>query len=573
MDNKMTDEARVSRRGFLKAATATTAGATIGVVTVSAAQAQSYDEEADIVVVGSGCAGLAAAAAASHRGAKVVVLEKAESLGGTTMKSGGVYWVPNNHLMQADGKADPREDAMRYMARLAKPHLYDAKSPSLGLTAHDHKLLGRFYDDGSRVIKELEEIGALKSVRYPDYGWGLIPDYYAALPENKAPHGRSIHPANEKGEPGYGYDLVTQMEKFITAHGGEIRLSQAVVQAIADEERKVIGVIARDADGKEKRIHARKGVVFASGGFTQNPEMRDSYLRTPVLGGCAVLTNQGDFVKIAIELGAQLGNMNEAWMQQEVLDEVLEYSSVPFGVFFLGGDSMIMVNKLGRRTCNEKTTYNDRTRSHLVWDPARAEYVNRFQFMIFDEHARSFGGVMVPGPTDPVPPYIMKADTLEELAKMIDAKLESFEDRIGHVRLDADFLPNLAETITRFNGFAAEGKDKDFHRGETPIETYFAPLPGAQVTSPNPFMHPISDQGPYYAMVLAAGTLDTKGGAVFDEHGRVLDTQDKVIEGLYVAGNASASPSGQSYWGAGGTIALGLTFGYLAGEHAASARS
>lgn len=560
----------VSRRSFLRAATAGTAGATLGVVLAGPASAQEWAEEVDVVVVGSGGAGLAAAVGAAHGGAQVKVLEKAEITGGTTLKSGGVYWIPNNQFMIEDNLEDPREDAIRYMARCAFPHLYKADSTTFGIPVRSYRLLEVFYDNAARVIRELSDIGALKSVRYPTYGAQAIPDYYAGLPENRAPRGRSLHPADAEGNPGYGYDLVSQLEAFVTAHGGEIVLESSVVKVVVDENRTVLGVIARDNAGAETAIRARKGVIFGSGGFTQNEAMREEYLRVPVLGGCAVPTNQGDFVKIAIELGAQLGNMNEAWLQQEVLDEVLEYNSVPFGVFFLGGDSMVMVNKFGRRTVNEKTTYNERTRSHLMWDAGRGEYANRFQFMIFDENARAFGGVMVPAPDEFVPPYVIVADTLEELANKIDEKLAGYEDRIGHFRLDPDFLDGLNKTIATFNRYAVAGKDPEYLRGETPIEQYFAPSPGYTPTTPNPFMHPISDTGPYYAIILAAGTLDTKGGAVFDEHGRVLDTRDQPIDGLYVAGNAGASPSAQSYWGAGGTLGLALTFGYIAGQHAAT---
>ncbi|NTG90846.1 FAD-binding protein [Agrobacterium rhizogenes] len=562
-------KAQVSRRNFMKAATIATAGAAIGTTVVTDANAQAWNEEYDVVVVGSGGAALAAAAAAVHNGARVKVLEKAELVGGTTIKSGGVYWIPNNPFMVADGIADRKEDALRYMSRCAFPHLYRPDSPTFGMTDHNYRLMEVLYDRGGKVLQEFSDIGALKSVRYPTYGYMPIPDYYANLPENKAPRGRSVHPADGKGEPGAGSDLVGQLQAFIEGRGAQIALETAVVRAVVDENRKVLGVVARTFDGTELNIRARKGVIFGSGGFTQNPDMRETYLRIPVLGGCAVPTNQGDFVKIAIDLGAQLGNMNEAWLQQEVLDEVLEFNSVPFGVFFLGGDSMVMVNKFGRRTCNEKTTYNERTRSHLVWDPARGEYVNRLQFMIFDDHARSFGGVMIPPPGEFVPPYIITADTLEDLAKKIDEKLASYEHQIGHFRLDGNFLDGLKETLVRFKGFAETGKDTDYLRGEAPIDQYFAPPKGFEVKGPNPWLHPISDKGPYYAIVLAAGTLDTKGGAVYDEHSRVLDTHDQPIDGLYVAGNAGASPSGQSYWGAGGTLGLAITFGFIAGEHAA----
>jgi 3-oxosteroid 1-dehydrogenase len=111
--------------------------------------------------------------------------------------------------------------------------------------------------------------------------------------------------------------------------------------------------------------------------------------------------------------------------------------------------------------------------------------------------------------------------------------------------------------------------DTDFHRGEAPIDAYFHYIT-VDKGNKNPYIAAISDTGPYYAILLGAGTLDTKGGPVFDTNGQVVDVKDNPIPGLYVAGNASASPSDKSYLGGGGTLGLGITFGYLAGQHAAS---
>jgi hypothetical protein len=228
---------------------------------------------------------------------------------------------------------------------------------------------------------------------------------------------------------------------------------------------------------------------------------------------------------------------------------------------------MITVNKYGRRLYDEKFVYNERTRTHLTWDALKGEYPNLYQFMLFDEHARSFGGLLIPPPTANPPAHVITADTWEDMATKIDARLALHEAKIGHFRLDATFVANLKDTVSRFNGYAKTGKDLEFQRGEVPIDKHFH-RPAINNGQPNPYLYPIAERGPYYAIILAAGTLDTKGGPVFNANGQVVDVRDQPINGLYVAGNAGASPSGQAYWGAGGTLGPAVTFGYMAGEHA-----
>ena len=129
-----------------------------------------------------------------------------------------------------------------------------------------------------------------------------------------------------------------------------------------------------------------------------------------------------------------------------------------------------------------------------------------------------------------------------------------------------DFDEQLASSIERFDAIASQGRDIDFRRGESQIERTWAgsPRPGL----PSAAMAPLSASGPYYAVILGAGALDTKGGPVIDEHGRVLSVGGDPIPGLYGAGNCIAAPSGQAYWGPGGTIGPALTFGYIAARHA-----
>ena len=560
---------RVSRRAFFAAATAGAAGVALGVTTITAAQAADWDEETDVVVVGSGGAALAGAAAALMGGAKVSIYEKGPVAGGTTAKSGGQFWIPNSPYMQEQGMADPKPDALKYMARLAFPHLYKPNDPTLGIPQHNYDMISAYYDNAATVIKTLNDTGALKSSMSHSWDGQATPDYFSHLAEDKAPRGRTTDPQNTDGGPGYGGDIIRMLGDYANSKGVPVNTDIQVTRIIMDENRQVVGVeIANSDDNTTKKIHAKKGVIFGSGGFTQNVEMRYNYLRMPVLGGCAVPTNQGDLVTMSIEIGAKLGNMNEAWLQQEILEEVLQFSSVPSGAWFLGGDSMIAVNKYAQRLYDEKFVYNERTRTHLMWSPTKSEYTNLYQFMIFDDHAIAYGGGLLPPPGSDLPSYVIKADTLEDLAKGIDDRLTSLEDKIGHYRLDSTFVDGLKATITRYNGFAETGKDLDFQRGEAPIDKHFH-KPGTNNDKPNPWMYPIADKGPYYAIILAPGSLDTKGGPVTDITGRVLDTKEQVIDGLYASGNCSGSPTGQAYWGAGGTLGPAITFGFLAGQHAA----
>src|SRR5690606_15567243 len=129
-----TETSRVSRRGFMKAAGLGAATTALGATTIASAQAQEWDEEFDVVVAGSGGAALAGAIGALDNGASVVILEKAAFIGGTTGKSGGGSWVPNNRWMEAHGYKDNKEDYLRYVAKVSFPELYNDKSPTLGMT-------------------------------------------------------------------------------------------------------------------------------------------------------------------------------------------------------------------------------------------------------------------------------------------------------------------------------------------------------------------------------------------------------------------------------------------------------
>jgi hypothetical protein len=168
-----------------------------------------------------------------------------------------------------------------------------------------------------------------------------------------------------------------------------------------------------------------------------------------------VPTNTGDFIPIAMALGADLGNMNNAWWFQLPLEIALTTAGTSADIWIPYGDSMIQVDKYGRRVVNEKAAYNERSQVHHYWDPSAAEYPNLVLFMIFDESVAqnpnqfAFRGVVpLPGQTSPL---FITGSTLADLAHKIDARLAQLEGQTGGVRLAPEFTTQLDQTIQRFN--------------------------------------------------------------------------------------------------------------------------
>ncbi len=571
-------QSRVSRRDFLRAAGSSTllTAATAATVTFEQSTAyaqQRWDRDVDVVAVGTGMAGSVAALFAHEAGASVLVLEKAAIYGGTTAKSGAGYWIPNNYVMRAKGLQDPREDCLRYLARTAFPTLYRPRDSRLGLPENDYELLTAFYDNASPTLDALRTMGALDGhVGWVNEQGEVWPDYYAHLDENKAKRGRTLFPARPDGSRGNGGYFARLMRDAIEKRKIPILLSHRATRLVMNAKSEVVGIEATNTEGRTVAIRARKGVVFGSGGFTANADMCRNFLRGPIFGGCTVPTGEGDFVHIGSAAGATLGNMNHAWWWPVILEQALQFRSTPGGISQPGGDSMIQVNRFGRRVVNEKIQYNERTQAHFDWDAHTCSYPNLVLFMIYDDFTRqrfgeTSGLILRPGLTGP---YILSGQTLEALTAAIEKRLAELADRTGQFTLDSAFLPNLKASIARFNQFAETGKDLDFHRGEVPIEiaNFGARRPGND--KPNMMMYPISAKGPYYAVMSAAGTLDTKGGPRINPKAQVLTAKGAPIPGLYGAGNCIASPAAQTYWAGGSTLGPAMTFGALAGRHAAA---
>lgn len=568
-----------SRRAVLKGLAAGSLAAAGSVPILASAQADKntkWTAEADVLIVGSGVAGTAAALAAAGKGASVILLEKMPFKGGTTVKSGGVFWIPNNPLLKAQGVNDERSDALKYMVRLAHPQRYVADDATLGISQAEFDLIAAFYDNGSKVLEALAASSGLKPM--PWYTWEnkAYPDYYSDLAECKVKRGRSLVP-DVTGNPelvvwpqngGAGAGLLHQLQQGFAKLPIQVLLDHKVLDVIRNGEGAICGLSVDRGDEAPVSLRARKAVVFASGGFTHNPEMARAHLKGHIWGGCAAPGSTGDFIPIAQRAGAVLGNMSNAWWGQIPVEVALKTRSVPVDVWSTPGDSMIQVNRYGRRFVNEKIQYNERTQAHFAWDPVKGEYPNLLGFMIWDARtAQHYAGY------DPIPASNAKLDqviegkTLDELTKNIEARLAGIAKHTGGFRLDQTFRATLGKTIQRYNQLAKKGVDEDFSRGQATIETAFQFMNAAKAPNPYPnlTMHPMAEQGPFFAVILGAGTLDTKGGPVVNAQGQVLDATAQPIPGLYAAGNCVAAPAGAAYWAGGGTIGPAMTFGYLAG--------
>ena len=288
-------------------------------------------------------------------------------------------------------------------------------------------------------------------------------------------------------------------------------------------------------------------------------------------------------MEISTALGLPLRNMNYAWMTPIPLEIWLQHSPYTSGVFACPGDSMLWVNKYGQRVINEKEIYNEQTFVFFEYDQKKMEYPNLLMFPIWDQRTHDLWKA-TEAIEDTDPPrlaldnygnfiyddfHIIQGDTLEDLAQNIEARLEQLSSETGGFTLDESFTAEIPETIQRFDELAQTGKDEDFQRGENPIELIFNGEAQPDNDTGNPTMYPISEDGPYYATILVAGSLDTKGGPRTNTNGQVLNLIGEPVPGLYGVGNCVASASAQGYWAGGGTLGPIITFGYLAAEHAA----
>ncbi|ABD26020.1 fumarate reductase/succinate dehydrogenase flavoprotein-like protein [Novosphingobium aromaticivorans DSM 12444] len=541
---------------------------------------QNWDIEADVVVLGSGGAAMTAAIAAHDFGAsEVVILERSGMVGGTTAMSGGMLWIPNNHHMHEEGIEDSDEEVVTYLDSLAPGAL-------------DPETLWSFMQNGPEMLRYLAERTPVRLRAFKDF-----PDYQPYSPGAKPDGGRSLDNeafsferlgkwAGRVNPSKMAYPLRGSLMEAISGSLDEATLAEreagdyrglgqalagALFMAVLDrnipvefEKRarklvkdgdRVIGVIADDANGKPFRVRARRGVVIATGGFEWNETLVKAFVRGPLTGPVSVPENEGDGLLMAIEAGAQLGNMQNAFWMQSVLEFKPQHRNAKPN-YLLGSDERarpgaILVNRAGKRFVNEAANYNALGKSLHAFDAGTHTYANLPYWLIIDQRYKDKYHTFNSPPGGPTPSFMMKADTLEELAEVAGIDPQG-----------------LVATVARFNDMVRKGHDDDFNRGDNSYDNFY--MWGDTDFDPPYRTLGVIDQGPFYAVKMEAGALGTAGGPRTNADAQVVDWNGNPIPGLYAAGNAMAAVLGEIYGGAGGTLGPGLTFGYVAGRHLGS---
>jgi succinate dehydrogenase/fumarate reductase flavoprotein subunit len=517
----------------------------------------------DVVVVGAGVAGNVTAVTLAEHGASVVMLEAAAEGGGTAYKSGAGMWIPDNSLMRARGRGPDRDWAMRHMARLAFPDVYDADAERFGLAARDYDLIAVYYENAAEAIDALVAMG-LDVMEFPSFtgNYEAMVEYHG---DTEHGFGAHLSPRQDDGEYGAGVHLMAQLDAMAAERGVGLRVEHRVTDVLLDAAGAVTGVVAATPAGAVE-LHARRGVVFTTGGYAHDRALTQEHFPGGLYGSCAVPTARGDFVTIASRLGAELGNMGQGWGTQHPLEQMLRDPEVAEHNGVYPGDSVLMVNAQGVRVVNEKQTYHERSKVHFARD-ASGGLPNHLLLLIYDDFIVQDSTSQPnkwPSP-DPAEHWVISGDTLDALAGAIGARLAEHAGRTGGFALAPGFAGALAATVERFNGFARRGVDEDFHRGETAVELDWTG-PSHAENDKNPTMWPL-DGGPYHCIILAGSVLDTNGGPRVDAQGRVLRADGSAIAGLYGVGNCVSSAAGAGYWSGGSTLGPAATFGYLTARH------
>ena len=556
-------------------------------------------QEVDLVVLGSGAGGLTAALTAALAGLRVVVVEHAPVIGGTTARSSGTVWIPDNSYLRAEGVTGDRARAESYLAALVgnrgAPAIWQA-----------------FLDKGPAMLAEL---GAEAGIGFRPYM--TAPDYRQDHP-GAAPGGRALEPLAFDGRT-LGDDfarLARPLPELMLFGGMMITRGEALELLRADRSprafflglrlvarylrdrlryprgtRLVLGnaLVARllkalkdrgvpvlteakarnllkdggrfwgvelDIKGASRQISARRGVVLAGGGFPASPQWRAAQLpapvpdHTPAFPGC-----DGTTLDLARGVGAVLGPRgldNGLWFPSSLATRADGTTAVyPHIVLDRAKPGLIAVNQAGQRFTNEAVSYHEFVRAMYrahgdspaipAWLICDRDFIRRYGLGLIRPRTPWLGGYVKRG-------YLKQGASLAALAEQIGVP-----------------APALAATVARFNGFAAKGVDVDFDKGGNPYDR----SNGDPAVQPNPCLGPIA-RPPFYAVAVLPTPLGTSRGLSADEHARVLTVAGEPIPGLYVCGNDMQSAFGGEYPGAGGQLGQAMTFGWIAAHHAAA---
>lgn len=552
-----------------------------------------FDEVFDFVVVGSGGGSMCAALLMRRLGKSVLILEKTDLIGGTTARSGGVMWIPNNCFMKRDGVADSAEAAATYLDNVVGDHddtpgasrerrqAYVVEAPRMvdflvdqGIKLTRVNVWPDYYDErpggsaaGRAVVAEMfnvNELGAWKEKLRP--GFLQMPASLEEMMDMPA-YKRSwesrfiiakvmaraiVAKITGKKFVSAGQALQGRMLQAALAAGVDIRTEAPVSQLIV-ADGAVKGVVTM-REGRPWRVGARLGVLVNAGGFARNQRMRDLYQP----GALAKWTNvapgdTGEMIEEMMRCGAAIAQMEEMVGYQTTPAPGAEDADVkPPAQSLTAAPHAILVDQSGVRYMNEGGSYmayckGMRERNKSV--PAVPSWA------VFDsQFMRNYmlAGTM-PGSKKPQSwydeGYLKRADTIEDLAGLL--KMEPAA---------------LKQTVDRFNGFVANNRDEEFHRGERAYDRWL----GDAYHKPSQTLGAIAE-APFYAVPVVPGDVGTYGGVVTDAHARVLREDGSVIAGLYATGVSTASVMGRAYAGAGSSVGPSFVWGYVAAKHAANA--
>lgn len=563
-------------------------------------------EQCDVLVVGSGAAGMMAANRVSDLGLETVVIERSELYGGTTALSGGGIWIPCNDDI---GDADNPEVALTYLkgcsgglvpeSRLrayvdgakemmaylqngvgvrcaARPEFADYMQHLPGASTGGRTMFPKFLDAGrlgdeffrlrrtplgSRLFGRINlsaDEGRLLTGRGP--GWRrlfirLLAAYWLDFGwRRKTKLDRRL---------GMGIGLAAGLRLGLMQRGVPLLLNTRLVRLVREEGRITGAIIWRD--GVEHHVVTRNGVILGSGGFEQNQILRERYLpgKTQVNWSLTPPNNNtGDALIAAQEVGAASAFLDQAWWCPSIRLPARDVPNVDTRSGFFAERSFphsLCVNRNGVRFANEALSYHDF--GHRMLADNAASGANIPCWMIFDSQYRAkfpLGSILPsrlrPDSSLPVEWWgtiLHRAQTIGQLASEIGVPVDA-----------------LNSTVERFNAFASSGVDAEFARGQSAYDTVYCD----KRHKPNPSLGELS-RAPFYAVRLDLGDIGTMGGIQANECGQALDEAGQPIPGLYASGNCSSAFTATSYPGAGATLGGAMTFSFLAANHLAAARA
>ncbi|WP_300713068.1 FAD-dependent oxidoreductase [Limnohabitans sp.] len=556
--------------------------------------------EFDLVVIGAGGAGLSAAVFAAIDGAKVLVVERTEYVGGTTAWSAGTTWVPGTHHSTKVNSADTLAEAEKYLN-----HAVGEQAPAA--------LRDAFLKHGAEAVAQIEAQSSMKYRPYPKH-----PDYISDLPGSTL-NGRALEPVPFDGRllgdlfpllrpPIPEFTVLGGMmvdrtdinhllamtkswaslkhsvgivwrhlrDRLTHARGTRLVMGNALVGRLLHSLQQhdhatlalntSVDALERDASGRvvavrlssvtgNARVLAKKGVVLASGGFNRDPVLRAEKLPGIPAEWCpAAPGHTGEALALARGLGAVEGQgaQSPAFWAPVSLRKRADGSTAVFPHFVMdrAKPGMITVNRAGERFVNESTSY------HLFALGMQAAQKAVPAYLVADAKAlRQYGMGMVRPGGKGLAPFLADGYLTE------GASLDVLADKLG---IPAE---GLTRSVADNNAFAKTGVDTQFQRGVT---AYQQNIGDAAAGRPNPNLGAISE-GPFYAVKLYPGDIGAAQGLQTNEHAQVLNAQGQVIAGLYAVGNDMNSIMGGVYPAPGITIGPGLVFAFLAARHAVAA--